>query len=140
MPLSHEHVGSKIPAKIYTYMLTRAELLFNLCYEIPCIYLPRIFLQISITKQLNHSKRNINIKMVFKSIFEGFTWCVPHGLPVKKHTEASRQELLFWVHCIILLTPDIYAQNLFLALKWPFPVECGNKSLRIWPKGQNNPQ
>ena len=36
MPLSHEHVGSKILAKIKIYTLTRAELLFNLCYEIPC--------------------------------------------------------------------------------------------------------
>jgi hypothetical protein len=36
MCLSHEHVGSKIPAKINTYMLTRAELLIHLCYEIPC--------------------------------------------------------------------------------------------------------
>ena len=37
MPLSHEHVGSKIVAKIKIYILARAELLFNLCYEIPCI-------------------------------------------------------------------------------------------------------
>ena len=36
MPLSHEHVGSKILAKIKIYILTRAELLINLCYEIPC--------------------------------------------------------------------------------------------------------
>ena len=36
MSLSHEHVGSKIPAKINTFMLTRAELLIHLCYEIPC--------------------------------------------------------------------------------------------------------
>ena len=36
MSLSHEHVGSKIPAKINTFMLTRAELLIYLCYEIPC--------------------------------------------------------------------------------------------------------
>ena len=36
MGLSHEQVGSKILAKIKTYILTRAELLFNLCYEIPC--------------------------------------------------------------------------------------------------------
>ena len=35
MPLSQEHIGSKIVAKIY--ILTRAELLFTLCYEIPCI-------------------------------------------------------------------------------------------------------
>ena len=38
MPLSHEHVGSKIESKIKIYILTRAELLLNLCYEIPCKY------------------------------------------------------------------------------------------------------
>ena len=37
MALSHEHEGFKILAKIKIYNLTRAELLFNLCYEIPCI-------------------------------------------------------------------------------------------------------
>ena len=37
MPLSQEHVGSKIVAKIKIYILTRAELLLNLCYEIPCM-------------------------------------------------------------------------------------------------------
>ena len=36
MSLSHEKVRSKISAKIKTYILTRAELVFNLCYEIPC--------------------------------------------------------------------------------------------------------
>ena len=36
MSLSHEHVGLKISAKIKIYPLTRAELLFPLCYEIPC--------------------------------------------------------------------------------------------------------
>ena len=36
MPLSHEHVESKIVAKIKNYILARAELLLNLCYEIPC--------------------------------------------------------------------------------------------------------
>ena len=33
MALSHGHVGSKIPAKINTNMLTRAELLITLYYE-----------------------------------------------------------------------------------------------------------
>ena len=37
MPLTKEHVGPRILAKIKIYVLTRAELLFNLCYEIPCI-------------------------------------------------------------------------------------------------------
>ena len=37
MGLSHEHIGSKEWAKIKIYMLTRAELLFTLWKEIPCI-------------------------------------------------------------------------------------------------------
>jgi hypothetical protein len=37
MALSHEHAGPKILAKIKIYILTRAELLCHLCYEIPCI-------------------------------------------------------------------------------------------------------
>ena len=36
MGLTSEHVGPKIVAKIKIYVLTRAKLLFNLCYEIPC--------------------------------------------------------------------------------------------------------
>ena len=36
MSLSHEHIGLKILAKIKIYIPTRAELLFPLCYEIPC--------------------------------------------------------------------------------------------------------
>ena len=36
MGLTNEHVEPKILAKIKIYVLTRAELLFTLCYEIPC--------------------------------------------------------------------------------------------------------
>ena len=36
MGLSHEHAESKILEKIQIYILTRAELLFTLCLEIPC--------------------------------------------------------------------------------------------------------
>jgi hypothetical protein len=38
MGLTNEHVGPIILAKIKIYVLNRAELLFNLCYEIPCIW------------------------------------------------------------------------------------------------------
>jgi hypothetical protein len=38
MGLSHEHIGPKILTKTKIYLLTRAELLFPLCHEIPCIY------------------------------------------------------------------------------------------------------
>ena len=38
MGLTNEHVGPKILAKIKIYVLTRAEILFQVCYEIPCKY------------------------------------------------------------------------------------------------------
>ena len=41
MLLSDEHIGHKIPAKIQIYILTWAELLITLWYEIPCMY-PKI--------------------------------------------------------------------------------------------------
>jgi hypothetical protein len=37
MGLTNKHAGKKILAKIKIYVLTRAELLFKVCYEIPCI-------------------------------------------------------------------------------------------------------
>ena len=36
MGLTNENVGPKILAKIKIYVLTRVELLFKVCYEIPC--------------------------------------------------------------------------------------------------------
>ena len=36
MSLSHEDIQSKTSVKIEIYILTRAELLCPLCYEIPC--------------------------------------------------------------------------------------------------------
>ena len=36
MGLSHDHVGPTIWAKIKIYILTRDNLLYPLCYEIPC--------------------------------------------------------------------------------------------------------
>ena len=37
MALSDKQLGTKISAKIKRYLLTTAELLCSLCYEIPCI-------------------------------------------------------------------------------------------------------
>ena len=56
MPLSHEHVGSKIPAKIQIYILTRAELLITLCYEIPCNILYVIVTSIEIVNFQSRQK------------------------------------------------------------------------------------
>ena len=36
MSLTNEHVGPMILAKIKIYVFTRAELLFQVCYETPC--------------------------------------------------------------------------------------------------------
>ena len=36
MSLSHEHIGPKIFSKLKIHILNREELLFPLCYEIPC--------------------------------------------------------------------------------------------------------
>jgi hypothetical protein len=52
MALSNEHVGPKILAKIKIYILTRAELLCHLCYEIPYIYTLPIFHSHSDSKRL----------------------------------------------------------------------------------------
>ena len=38
MSLTNEHVGSMILAKIKIYVFTRAELLFQVCYETPCSF------------------------------------------------------------------------------------------------------
>ena len=37
MALTNEHAGPMILAKIKIYVFTRAELLIQVCYEIPCI-------------------------------------------------------------------------------------------------------
>ena len=45
MGLTNEHLGPRILAKIKIYVLTRAELLITLCYEIPCIrFNPKTYL------------------------------------------------------------------------------------------------
>ena len=52
MALSNEHVGPKILAKNKIYILTRAELLCHLCYEMPYIYTLPIFHSHSDSKRL----------------------------------------------------------------------------------------
>ena len=74
MPLSHERVGSKIVAQIKIYYLTRAELLFNLCYEIPCILK---------SPPKTHLKVKLNVSLYQKTIL----------LPVSFH---FRHVVLVW--------------------------------------------
>ena len=42
MSPTNEHVGSMILAKIKIYVFTRAELLFQVCYETPCKQIHKI--------------------------------------------------------------------------------------------------
>ena len=72
MGLSHEHVGPKILAKIKIYILTRAELLFSLCYEIPC---------------------NWNESII--SLLYPFDHCVSHKLKRKVGTWVGRVQKLW---------------------------------------------
>ena len=50
MGLSNQQVGLKLLAKIQIYILTRAELLFTLCSEIPCK--SRILMEIVIITEM----------------------------------------------------------------------------------------
>ena len=70
MGLSHEHVGPKILSKIKIYILTRAELLFLLCYEIPC----KRTNSINEDVQLRDFWTNVNLRGEFESK-------KPYGLP-----------------------------------------------------------
>ena len=58
---TNEHVGTKILAKIKIYVLIRAELLFTLCYEIPCI-LTCVMLKVSDFLILNMYLFRLSIK------------------------------------------------------------------------------
>ena len=69
MPLTYEHVGSKKPAKINTYMLTRAELLITLCYEIPCIIVIMLNSFIHFLEKIDDPKNHFEINWPLK---EGF--------------------------------------------------------------------
>ena len=78
MGLTNEHIGPKILAKIQIYFLTRAKLLFQVCYEIPCstkivildfwvfkvpfwVIVTTEILPDSFCFQLNFLKRNLNV-------------------------------------------------------------------------------
>ena len=53
MALSQEQVRAKVLAGFEIYILTRAELLLNLCYEIPCSLYGSIY-RISLNKVRGH--------------------------------------------------------------------------------------
>ena len=74
MGLTNEHVRSKVLEKIKVSVLTRAELLFNLCYEIPCILK---------SPPKTHLKVKLNVSLYQKTIL----------LPVSFH---FRHVVLVW--------------------------------------------
>ena len=53
---SQEYIGPLIPEKIQIYILTRAELLYTLCHEIPCkTTLLTAYLRTSKSNQHSHT-------------------------------------------------------------------------------------
>ena len=102
MGLSHEHVGSKILAKIKIYILTRAELLFTLCYEIPCNTLVRKYGRMLKVKtqhmhQSTHYTPQVPEKVHKQSCFEPqkFPNCPLLYTKVEKKKENSLRILKF---------------------------------------------
>ena len=75
MPITHEHVGSKKPAKINTFMLTRAELLITLCYEIPCKLEPHVshLSALSLLRQFTIDEKHIE-ERDDQIIFNDLSW------------------------------------------------------------------
>ena len=79
MGLTNEHVGPKILAKIKIYVLTRAELLFTVCYEIPCttdvtlLFLPQLNILISIITN-NHIFSKLIMITYWKLLLDPYDW------------------------------------------------------------------
>ena len=73
MGLTNEHVEPKILAKIKIYVLTRAELLFTLCYEIPCT--------LKMNKcQLVHLLKKNKIKIIYLRTIQTYRQALIHIL------------------------------------------------------------
>ena len=66
MGLTNENVGPKILAKIKIYVLTRAELLFTLCYETPCTTIHSVISNFFIILKLFTNSRLFTIYDVHK--------------------------------------------------------------------------
>ena len=81
MGLTNEHVGPKILAKIKIYVLTRAELLFTLCYEIPCTF----------KKEQFPWKLYAEIRQVFLE---------PRRLAVKNYLLCAKKIFIVYLHMI----------------------------------------
>ena len=61
--VSQEYIGPPIPEKIQMYILTRADLLYKLCYEIPCTVIHKINTNLhyySRDQELGSQSKNFN--------------------------------------------------------------------------------
>ena len=89
MGLTNENVGPKILAKIKIYVLTRAGLLFKVCYEMPCWVL-------RVRKRFSQSKQNF---LTIESDVETFIKAVAGSFrsankePMKTWDQVSRKLL-----------------------------------------------
>ena len=120
MALSHKHVESKILAKINTNMLTRAELLITLCYEIPCIHI--FLLQTSIsTNNVAHYKRQVWALHMALNIISTFTNATPvpggkkSALYVPRYVTQAQDMMWFtmvtWNHTLVIAEEINHARH-----------------------------
>ena len=99
MLLSHEHVESKIPAKIQIYILTRAEILITLCYEIPCTYLPlKSAKDFHFSTKIFHSYaceewKFENIKILVTEAVQSIGFCLCTPCSTEKDVSAEQTEI-----------------------------------------------
>ena len=87
MWVSQEHIGPLIFKKIQMYILTRAELLFTLCYEIPCmkhtVVTPSLLFKSSLDNNGFYSPLSLVLRL--KVFFNNDKWAL--ALDKKKYYE-----------------------------------------------------
>ena len=66
MGLTNEHLGPTILAKIKIYVLTRAELLFQVCYEIPCSIIQYHIFIFMIQVKVKNISRVFLLRQIFR--------------------------------------------------------------------------
>ena len=136
MSLSHEHVGPKILGKIKIYVLTRAELLFPLCYEIPCITGLLIWKYHNLSS-LCIIKHPFTVLSALNVLYIGEGWKIMpiHYFSFKPCCMASTALafhcLWFCLTLIYILWTDMTQK--FLVKSWLLPFQCSHTfCIVIW--------
>ena len=108
MPLSHEHIESKILAEIKIYIHTRAELICPLCYEIPCISMEWLCHNKSTMKSMQNWRSQKRNWKSWRKIQRNSN----HPLPIKVLLLVTQPMMQRWPNQTELRSMDSYIQIL----------------------------